>query len=171
MISGKKNVKSGLLGQFLKEAQKGKVAPGTFLVVETWSRLSRGDMADCMKLMLDVFNAGLRVSFCDGDVKFSDRLMKRAALSSRSSVQRKGHTVNGLRSEIALWALVNGAEIRLLQTQAGSSPRSSATSGSSPEASAQRSLVTRVGLMSLPTVTGSIWRRRSLGCNVRSSSP
>ena len=29
VISGKKNVKSGLLGQFLKDAQKGKVAPGT----------------------------------------------------------------------------------------------------------------------------------------------
>ena len=65
MISGKKNVKSGLLGQFLKDAQKGKVPPGTVLVVETWSRLSRGDMADCMQLMLDIFNAGLGVSFCD----------------------------------------------------------------------------------------------------------
>jgi len=65
MISGKKNFKSGLLGQFLKDAQKGEVAPGTVLVVETWSRLSRGDMADCMQLMLDIFNAGLGVSFCD----------------------------------------------------------------------------------------------------------
>ena len=65
MISGKKNVKSGLLGQFLKDAQKGEVAPGTVLVVETWSRLSRGDMADCMQLMLDIFNAGLGVSFCN----------------------------------------------------------------------------------------------------------
>ena len=65
MISGKKNVKFGLLGQFLKDAQKGEVAPGTVLVVETWSRLSRGDMADCMQLMLDIFNAGLGVSFCD----------------------------------------------------------------------------------------------------------
>lgn len=44
MISGKKNVKFGLLGQFLKDAQKGKVAPGTVLVVETFSRLSRDDM-------------------------------------------------------------------------------------------------------------------------------
>ena len=58
MISGKKNFKSGLLGQFLKDAQKGEVAPGTVLVVETWSRLSRGDMADCMQLMLDIFNTG-----------------------------------------------------------------------------------------------------------------
>ena len=65
MISGKKNVKFGLLGQFLKDAQKGKVAPGTVLVVETWSRLSRGDMADCFQLMLDIFNAGLGVSLCD----------------------------------------------------------------------------------------------------------
>ena len=65
MISGKKNVKSGLLGQFLKDAQKAEVAPGTVLVVETWSRLSRGDMADCMQLLLDIFNAGLGVSLCD----------------------------------------------------------------------------------------------------------
>ena len=64
-ISGKENVKFGLLGQFLVDAQKGRVAPGSVLVVETWSRLSRGDMADCMQLMLDIFNAGLGVSFCD----------------------------------------------------------------------------------------------------------
>ena len=64
-ISGKENVKFGLLGQFLVDAQKSRVAPGTVLVVETWSRLSRGDMADCMQLMLDIFNAGLGVSFCD----------------------------------------------------------------------------------------------------------
>ena len=64
-ISGKKNVKFGLLGQFLKDAQKGKVAPGTVLVVETFSRLSRDDMQGCMQLMLDIFNAGLGVSFCD----------------------------------------------------------------------------------------------------------
>ena len=64
-ISGRKNVKSGLLGQFLADAQKGRVAPGTVLVVETWSRLSRGEMADCFQLMLDIFNAGLGDSFCD----------------------------------------------------------------------------------------------------------
>ena len=64
-ISGRKNVQYGLLGKFLDDAQNGKVAPGTVLVVETWSRLSRGDMQDCMQLMLDIFNAGLGVSFCD----------------------------------------------------------------------------------------------------------
>ena len=64
-ISGKKNVKFGLLGQFLKDAQKGKVAPGTVLVVETFSRLSRDDMQGCMQLMLDIFAVGLGVSFCD----------------------------------------------------------------------------------------------------------
>ena len=56
-ISGKKDVKFGLLGQFLKDAQKGRVAPVTVLVVETWSRLSRGDMAYCIQLMLGIFNA------------------------------------------------------------------------------------------------------------------
>ena len=65
MISGRKNVKEGLLGRFLEDAQKGKVAPGTVLVVETFSRLSRDDMQGCMQLMLDIFNAGLGVSFCN----------------------------------------------------------------------------------------------------------
>ena len=64
-ISGTKNVKSGLLGKFLTDAQKGRVAPGTVLVVETFSRLSRDDMQGCMQLMLDIFNAGLGDSFCD----------------------------------------------------------------------------------------------------------
>ena len=64
-ISGRKNVKEGLLGRFLEDAQKGKVAPGTVLVVETFSRLSRDDMQGCMQLMLDIFKAGLGVSFCD----------------------------------------------------------------------------------------------------------
>ena len=64
-ISARKNLQYGLLGKFLEDAQNGKVAPGTVLVVETWSRLSRGDMQDCMQLMLDIFNAGLGVSFCD----------------------------------------------------------------------------------------------------------
>ena len=34
MISGRENVKEGLLGRFLEDAQKGKDAPGTILLLK-----------------------------------------------------------------------------------------------------------------------------------------
>ena len=147
MISGKKNVKSGLLGQFLKDAQKGEVVPGTVLVVETWSRLSRGDMADCMQLMLDIFNAGLGVSFCDWGCQILRSLDETGGTVFQIvGAAQRSHGEWLERSKLAPSAHVNGAERRLLTTQAVVSPRSSATFGSSQEASALSSLVTRAGL-------------------------
>ena len=65
-ISGnRKNLEKGLLGQFLEDATSGRLQPGTILIVETFSRLSRGDMQDCLKLIIAIFDAGVGVSFCD----------------------------------------------------------------------------------------------------------
>ena len=65
-ISGnRKNLEKGLLGQFLEDARSHRVQHGTILIVETFSRLSRGDMQDCFNLLTDIFRAGVGVSFCD----------------------------------------------------------------------------------------------------------
>ena len=65
-ISGnKKNVSKGLLGRFLRDAQNKRVPPGTVLVTESTDRLTRAGINDGLKLLIDLFEAGVAVCFTD----------------------------------------------------------------------------------------------------------
>ena len=65
-ISGnRKNVQVGLLGRFLREAQEGKVNPGTVLVCESTDRLTRAGINDGLALLSDLFRAEVAVCFTD----------------------------------------------------------------------------------------------------------
>lgn len=62
---GGKHRQKGALGWFLQQGREGHWAPGTCLVVETFSRFSREPISDTLKVLLELWDLGLTISFCD----------------------------------------------------------------------------------------------------------
>ena len=61
------NVVKGELGAFLDAVKKGKVAEGSTLLIESFDRLSRGDLQSAITLMMDLLNSGITiVTLSDG---------------------------------------------------------------------------------------------------------
>ena len=56
-----KNLAQGGLGRFFNEVNRGKVAPGSVLIVESLDRLSRNTVLEQMSLLLRIITAGVEV--------------------------------------------------------------------------------------------------------------
>lgn len=65
-----KNVKSGALGRFLEAVRNGKIARGSYLLVESLDRVSRETPYDASATMRDIVDEGINVV----DLSDSDRL-------------------------------------------------------------------------------------------------
>ena len=65
-VSGRKNIKSGALGIFLKMAEKGEIPPNTCLVVESMSRLTRDCPYDGIGLARKIWDLGHTIAFTQG---------------------------------------------------------------------------------------------------------
>lgn len=57
----KKNIESGALAAFIDAVRTGKVAKGSYLVIEQFDRMSRADTDVALKLLLDLVHSGIRV--------------------------------------------------------------------------------------------------------------
>jgi DNA invertase Pin-like site-specific DNA recombinase len=57
----KKNIESGALAAFIDAVKTGKVAKGSYLVIEQFDRMSRADTDVALKLLLDLVHSGIRV--------------------------------------------------------------------------------------------------------------
>ena len=68
-VSGRKNVKQGALGLFLKKAEKGEIPPNTCLVVESMSRLTRDVPIEGIKLLIRIWELGHNIAFTQGNWK------------------------------------------------------------------------------------------------------
>jgi len=55
----RKNVESGALAAFISAVKTGKVAKGSYLVIEQFDRLSRADVDIALKLLLDLVHSGI----------------------------------------------------------------------------------------------------------------
>lgn len=65
----KKNIESGALAAFIDAVKTGKVAKGSYLVIEQFDRMSRADTDVALKLLLDLVHSGIRVvTLVDGKV-------------------------------------------------------------------------------------------------------
>lgn len=65
----RKNVEKGALAAFIDAVKTGKIAKGSFLVVEQFDRLSRADVDMAVKLLLDLVHSGITlVTLVDGKV-------------------------------------------------------------------------------------------------------
>ncbi len=65
-VSGRKNIKLGALGIFLKMAEKGEIPPHTCLVVESMSRLPRDCHYDGIGLARKIWDLGHTIAFTQG---------------------------------------------------------------------------------------------------------
>src|SRR5262249_43769399 len=77
-----KNVRTGALGVFIKAVEDGRVARGSYLLVENIDRLTRTDIPDAMQLFLTLINSGIVVV----------TLTNRQAYS-RESLVKDAHTI------------------------------------------------------------------------------
>jgi DNA invertase Pin-like site-specific DNA recombinase len=63
------NVKNGALGKFLNKVEKGEIARGSFLLIESLDRLSRNQVLTALSLFTSIITAGIKiVTLADGMV-------------------------------------------------------------------------------------------------------
>ncbi len=65
-VSGRKNVKQGALGLFIKKAEKGEIPANTCLVVESMSRLTREEPYYGIGLIRGLWDLGHNIAFTQG---------------------------------------------------------------------------------------------------------
>ena len=56
-----KNATEGALAGFLRAVEKGKIPPGSFLLVESLDRLSRQEVPKSLTIFLQIINAGINI--------------------------------------------------------------------------------------------------------------
>lgn len=57
----KKNLESGALAAFIDAVKTGKVAKGSYLIIEQFDRMSRADTDVALRLLLDLVHSGIKV--------------------------------------------------------------------------------------------------------------
>jgi len=63
------NISGGALGTFLEAVKAGKIEPGSYLLVESFDRLSRQEIMRSLAVFMDLVNAGINlVTLADGHV-------------------------------------------------------------------------------------------------------
>ncbi len=74
------NVEKGALGAFLQEVERGRIAPGSVLVVESLDRLSRATVDKALSVLLRIIHAGLRVVTANDDKEYSEASIAKSPL-------------------------------------------------------------------------------------------
>lgn len=65
----RRNIESGALAAFIDAVKTGKIAKGSYLVIEQFDRMSRAEVDVALKLLLDLVHSGIRVvTLVDGKV-------------------------------------------------------------------------------------------------------
>ncbi len=110
-----KNVEVGRLASFLKLVKSGRIAKGSYLIVESLDRLSRNDLPKALRLFLDILEAGVIVvtlsdnhvyDFSKVEGNFTDLIISLTVLSraneeSRIKAQRIAASWEAKRRNIA----------------------------------------------------------------------
>lgn len=65
------NVEEGALSVFLAKAKAGEIPQGSFLLVESLDRLSRGKVIDALRIFLDILRAGITIATVGDEYIFS----------------------------------------------------------------------------------------------------
>ena len=66
-----KNIASGRFGRFLKAVRKGKIEKGSYLLVESFDRMSRQEPMVALKPFMEIVEAGLVLVTLDDERVFS----------------------------------------------------------------------------------------------------
>lgn len=57
----RKNIEKGALAAFIHAVKDGRIAKGSYLIIEQFDRLSRADIDIALKLLLDLVHSGIRI--------------------------------------------------------------------------------------------------------------
>lgn len=57
-----KNAKEGALGEFLASVAKGEIPPGSYLLIESFDRLSRQEILNSLKLFIEILDGGITIA-------------------------------------------------------------------------------------------------------------
>lgn len=66
------NILDGELGKFIIDAENGKIEKGSLLVLEALDRLSRQKISESRKLILRIFDAGIKIAIVKYNIIFDD---------------------------------------------------------------------------------------------------
>ena len=97
-----KNVKSGALGRFLEAVRNGKIARGSYLLVESLDRVSRETPYDASATMRDIVDEGINiVDLSDGDRLYNTAVLREDSQSYMRMVVRfeRAHDESKTKSE------------------------------------------------------------------------
>jgi DNA invertase Pin-like site-specific DNA recombinase len=74
------NIEKGALGAFLQAVERGAIAPGSVLVVESLDRLSRATVDKALSVLLRIIHSGLRVVTANDDKEYSEASIAKSPL-------------------------------------------------------------------------------------------
>lgn len=97
-----KNFKSGALGRFLEMAERGDIAEGSYLLIESLDRLSREAVPDALTLFMAIINAGIIIATLGDDRQiYSRKILKGdwTKLIIGLAVMSRGHEESQTKSE------------------------------------------------------------------------
>lgn len=84
-----KNVKQGAFGLFLKAIEEGRVAKGSYLLIENLDRLTRDEISEAMPVFLQIVNAGVVVVTLTNQEAYS-----------KERLRKEPHAIYGVISEL-----------------------------------------------------------------------
>lgn len=61
----RKNIEKGALAAFISAVKTGRIAKGSYLIIEQFDRLTRADVDIALKLLLDLVHSGITVVTLD----------------------------------------------------------------------------------------------------------
>jgi DNA invertase Pin-like site-specific DNA recombinase len=97
--SGANRGDKAALGAFLALAKSGRVAKGSYLLVESLDRLSREDAVPALSLLLDLIQSGIRVvQLLPSEYVFDERANPMALMLAIAELSR-GHSESRMKSE------------------------------------------------------------------------
>lgn len=71
----RRNIEKGALASFIEAVKTGKVAKGSYLIIEQFDRMSRAETSTALQLLLDLVKSGIKVvTLDDGKVWDSDSI-------------------------------------------------------------------------------------------------
>src|SRR6476661_5432796 len=69
-----KNIASGAFGRFLAAVREGKIEKGSYLLVESFDRMSRQEPIVALQPFMDIVNSGLKLVTLDDERVFSGKI-------------------------------------------------------------------------------------------------
>jgi DNA invertase Pin-like site-specific DNA recombinase len=86
------------LAQFLKAVQRGRVSPGSFLIIENLDRLSREEISTALRLWLQILEAGINIVQLHPEIVFRHDRLEMTEIVLAIVEMSRGHSESAMKS-------------------------------------------------------------------------